>query len=119
MTTEGANEMNTSSTFPLSVKVSQNSKLDALLDKLSPVTSWGERQIAAKRLGNLRDSGALPVLLSVLLTDPFWMVRTAIIQALEMIDDPAAIPTLEEVARNDSFQVVRSYAAKAIQRLSR
>jgi len=50
--------------------------------------------MAAKRLGYLRDPGALPALLQALLTDPFWMVRTSIIQALEMIGDPAAIPTL-------------------------
>jgi len=116
--TEGANEMNTITTFPLTVKVSANSKLEALLDKLSPATPWGDRQIAAKRLGSLRNPNALPVLLSALLTDPFWMVRTSIVQALEMIDDPTAIPTLEEVARSDKFQVVRSYAEKAIERLS-
>jgi len=74
--------------------------------------------MAAKRLGYLRDPGALPALLQALLTDPFWMVRTSIIQALEMIGDPAAIPTLEEVACRDSFQVVRSYAKKAIERLA-
>ena len=110
--------MNTTTAFPLTVKVSQNSKLDALLVKLSPATPWGERQNVAKRLGSMRNSKALPVLLSTLLTDPFWMVRTAIIQALIMIGDPAAIPTLEEVACRDSYQAVRSYATKAIQRLS-
>ena len=115
--TEGAKQMNTTTTLPMTVKVSQNSKLDALLVKLSPATPWGERQIAARKLGSMRDSRALPVLLSTLLTDPFWMVRTAIIQALEMINDPAAIPTLKEVAHNDKFQVVRSYAAKAIERI--
>lgn len=109
--------MNTTTTFPMTIKVSQNRKMDMLLAKLSPSTPWGERQSAARRLGSMRDSKALPVLLSALLTDPFWMVRTAIIQALEMINDPAAIPTLEEVARTDSFQIVRSYATKSVERI--
>ena len=104
--------------YPLIIKISQTSKLHALLVKLSPTNPWGDRQMAAKRLGVLRDSRALPVLLSALLTDPFWMVRTAIIQSLIMIHDPAAIPTLKEVAKDDKFQVVRSHAAKAIERLS-
>ena len=109
--------MNTTTTFPMTVKFSQKSNLEALLVKLSPATPWGERMNVAKKLGSLRDPDALPVLLRALLTDPFWMVRTAIIQALEMIGDPTAITTLEEVARNDNFQVVRSYATKAIERL--
>ena len=110
--------MNTATTFPITVKVSKNNKLEALLVKLYPATPWGERQLAAKRLGSLHDPKALPMLLSALLTDPFWMVRTAIIQAIEMIDDPAAIPTLKEVMDNDDYQAVRSYAAKVVERLS-
>jgi len=110
--------MNTTTSFPLTMKVSQNSKMDAFLVKFSPTTPWGERQLAAKKLGSMRNPEAIPVLLSALLTDSSWMVRTSIIQALEMIDDPAAIPTLEEVATSDDFQIVRSYAAKAIERLS-
>jgi len=110
--------MKTITTLPLTVQVHPNRKMDGLQAELSPETSWGNRQIAAKKLGYMRDPEALPALLQTLLTDPFWMVRTAIIQALEMIGDPAAITTLEEIASNDSFQVVRSYAKKAIERLS-
>jgi HEAT repeat protein len=90
-----------------------------LLAALSPDTPWGERQIAASRLGNMRSREALPGLLAALPADPFWMVRCAIIQALEKIDDSRAIPTLRQVAQNDGFQVVRSCAATAIARLSR
>jgi HEAT repeat protein len=111
-------KMNTITTLPLTLQVHPNQKMEALLAELSPTISWGDRQIAARKLGNMRDPGALPALLQALPTDPFWMVRTAIIQALEMIGDPAAVPTLEEVAKNDRFQVVRSYAKKAIERLS-
>ncbi len=106
-------------TLPLALVVQPDSKLYQLLADLSPDTPWGERQMAARRLGNLRDPEALPGLLAALPTDPFWMVRCAIIQALEKIGDPGAIPTLQEVATEDGFQVVRSYAAKAIERLSR
>ena len=103
--------------FPLVIETQPKRDLDVLLTNLTPDTPWGERQIAAKKLGNMRDPEALPGLLAALPNDPFWMVRCAIIQALEMIDDSGAIPTLREVAENDSFQVVRAYAAKAIERL--
>lgn len=111
--------MKTMTTFPLTVQVQPEREIDVLLAELSPAVSWGSRQIAAKKLGFMRASEALPVLTGTLLADPFWMVRTAIIQAMEMIGDPAAIPALEEAARNDRFQVVRSYAKKAIERLSK
>jgi len=111
--------MITNTTFPLTVKVyPTNRKMEVLLAKLSLATSWGDRKIAAQKLGSMHDPEALPALISALLSDPFWMVRFAIIQALEMIGDPAAIPTLETVASRDNFQAVRSYAAKAIERLS-
>ena len=97
--------------------VRPDTEIQALLGNLTPETPWGERQIAAQKLGYMRALEALPGLLAALLTDPFWMVRCAIIQALEMIDDPIAIPTLRELEKNDEFQVVRAYAAKAIERL--
>jgi len=104
--------------LPPVIDVQPDRELDALLANLTPDTPWGERQIAARRLGYKRDPEALPGLLAALPTDPFWMVRWAIIQALEMIGDSGAIPTLQEVAINDSFQVVRAYAKKAVERLS-
>jgi HEAT repeat protein len=93
-------------------------ELEQLTKCLTPDSPWGDRQIAAKKLGYKRDSRALPCLLYALLKDPFWMVRCSIIQAIEMIGDQSAIPVLMEALMNDSYQVVRSYAAKAIQRLS-
>jgi len=102
----------------IGVEVQPEPKIKALLADLTPDMPWGQRQIAAKRLGHLRSTEAVPGLLATLPVDPFWMVRCAIIQALELIGDPGAIPTLREVAKNDGFQVVRSYAAKAIERLS-
>ncbi len=93
-------------------------KLKALLAELSPDKPWGDREIAAKKLGYMRNPEALPGLLTALQTDSFWMVRCAIIQALERIDDPGAILVLREVAKNDGFHVVREYAVKAIERLS-
>lgn len=104
--------------FPLALVVQPEIKIYQLLAELSPDTSWGDRKIAAQKLGNLRNPDALPGLLDVLPIDPFWMVRCAIIQALEKIGDPMAIPTLREVAEKDGFQVVRSHALKAIERLS-
>lgn len=103
---------------PLALVIQPDIKLYNLLADLSPDTPWGDRQISAKKLGNMRNPEALPGLLDALPSDPFWMVRCAIIQALEKIGDPMAIPTLQEVANSDSFQVVRSYAAKAVDRLA-
>ena len=110
-------KLNASTTFPVEIEIQPNHEMAALLDALTPDTPWGERQIAARKLGYLRNPEALSGLLAALPTDPFWMVRCAIIQALEVIGDPRAIPTLEIIAKSDGFQVVRSYAAKAIERL--
>ena len=110
--------LNAYTTLPLVVEVQPDPKVEVLLADLSPDTSWGDRKIAAQKLGCIRSPEALPGLLDALPADPFWMVRCAIIQALEMIGDPGAIPTLREVAKSDGFQVVRSHAAKAIERLS-
>jgi HEAT repeat protein len=115
---EVVNEIHTAATLPPVSEDQIDQKLKALLAELSPRKPWGDREIAAKRLGYLRSREALPVLLSALQTDSFWMVRCAIIQALERIDNPEAIPTLREVAKNDGFHVVREYAEKAIERLS-
>lgn len=89
-----------------------------LLADLSPDIPWGDREIAAKKLGNRGNPEATPALLEALPDDPFWMVRYAMIQALEKIGDRSAVPTLQWVAECDSFQVVRSYAARAIERLT-
>jgi len=102
---------------PIEFTVVPIRELDQLLANLAPDTPWMERQLAAQKLGDMRNPETLPGLLAALPNDPFWMVRCAIIQALEMIGDAGAIPTLREVAKNDGFQVVRSYAAKAIERL--
>lgn len=115
---EVADQMNTYRTPPLALVVQPDIKLYKLLADLSPDTPWGDRKIAAQKLGSMRSPEALPGLLDALPADPFWMVRCAIIQALEMIGDPGAIPSLREIANSDGFQVVRSYAAKAIERLS-
>ena len=111
-------KMNPFTTYPIAVEVQPDRKLYKFLADLSPDTPWGDRQIAAKKLGSMRSQEALPGLIDALPADPFWMVRCAIIQALEMIGNPGAIPTLRKVAHNDGFQVVRSYAVKAIDRLS-
>ena len=111
-------QIHTLANLLIGVEVQPEPKVKALLADLTPDTPWGKRQMAAKRLGHLRSTEAVPGLLATLPVDPFWMVRCAIIQALEMIGDVKAIPTLREVAKRDSFQVVRSYAAKAIERLS-
>ena len=113
-----ADLINAFTMMPLTVEVQPDRYLNELLADLSPVTSWGERQIAAHKIGCLRNREALPALLEALPVDPFWMVRCAIIQALERIDDPRAIPTLQGIEINDGFQIVRSHAAKAIERLS-
>jgi len=102
----------------VATEVQINDKAKELLAQLSPGISWGDRQMAARELGYMRCSEAVPALLNALPNDAFWMVRCAIIQALERIGDPGVIPTLRNVAERDCFQVVRSYAAKAIERLS-
>jgi len=111
-------QQNPFTSWTIAIEVQEDRSLEKLLAELSPEVPWGDRQIAAKKLGKLRNSAALPGLVAALPRDPFWMVRCAIIQALEQINDPAAIPALREVANNDGFQIVRSYAAKAIERLS-
>lgn len=113
-----ADVMNTFTSLPIAIEVQPDRKLQRLAADLSPDTPWGDRKIAAQKLGSMRSREALPWLLAALPGDPFWMVRCAIIQALVMIGDPGAITTLGEVARNDGFQVVRSYAAKAVGKLS-
>ncbi|MFC2042710.1 HEAT repeat domain-containing protein [Chloroflexota bacterium] len=113
-----ADQMNTYRTLPLTLVVLPDIKLYKLLADLSPDTPWGNRKIAAEKLGSMRSPDSLPGLLDALPTDSFWMVRCAIIQALEKIGDPDAIPTLQEIENSDGFQVVRSYATKAIERLS-
>ena len=113
-----ADKPNVFAPLPLEIAVQTDTKLYKLLADLSPDTPWGERQIAVKRLGFMRNPDALPGLLDALREDPFWMVRCTIIQALVVIGDPDAIPTLREVAISDGFQVVRSHAANAIERLS-
>ncbi len=115
---EAVDKTNIFATFPIAIEVQPDRELDKLLAALSPDTPWGDRKIAAKKLGYMRSPEALPGLLEALPADPFWMVRCAIIQALERIGDPGAIPTLRETAIIDGFQVVRSHAAKAIERLS-
>lgn len=104
--------------FPVTSEVQPDNNVEQLLADLSPIVSWGDRQIAAKKLGYLGCPQAVPGLLEALPADPFWMVRCAIIQALELIGDADAIPALRDVAENDGFQVVRSYAARAVERLS-
>ena len=99
--------------------VQPNLVLGELLAKLSPDVPWGDRKVAANRIGNLRQKDALPGLILALHADPFWMVRCSIIQAIEKIGDPGVLPELEKVKTNDTYQAVRSYAAKAIERLSR
>lgn len=115
---EVAEKKNSFPPLPLAVGIQPDLKLYNLLADLSPDTPWGDRQIAARKIGDMHSPEALPGLKEALLVDSFWMVRCAIIQALEKIGDPGAIPTLLDVAKSDSFQVVRSYAAKAIERLS-
>jgi HEAT repeat protein len=104
--------------LPVAIEVQPDQKVAQLIAELSPDVSWGDRQMAAKKLGYMGSSEVLHGLLNALLADPFWMVRCAIIQALERIGDPRAIPALHEVANGDSFEVVRLYAVKAIERLS-
>lgn len=108
----------TFATFPIAIEVLPESELDLLVADLSPETPWAERQIAARNLGQSRNSAAMPILLLVLLDDPFWMVRCTIIQALERIGDSRAIPTLRELSISDEFSAVRSAAEKAVERLS-
>lgn len=115
---EVVEQLKSFTTLPFAIEDQPDPKVENLLADLSPDTSWGDRQMAAKKLGYMGSPEGVPGLLEALPMDSFWMVRCAIIQALERIGDPGAIPTLREVVNNDGFQVVRSYAAKAIERLS-
>ena len=112
------NKVNAFTNLPIAVEFQPDPVLGKLLADLSPDTPWGDRKMAAQRLGYMRCQTALPELLAALPGDPFWMVRNAIIQAVVMIGDPDAIPALQDVANNDGYQVVRSYAAKAAEKLA-
>jgi HEAT repeat protein len=101
----------------IAIEVQPDQEVAQLLANLGTEIAWGERQMAARKLGYMRCQEAVPVLTKALPEDPFWMVRCDIIQALEKIGDPKAIPVLRQVAKRDGFQVVRAYAAKAIERL--
>jgi HEAT repeat protein len=105
------------SRMTVALEVQPDYKLTQLLADLAPEVAWGERQMAARKLGYRRCQKAVPALTEALPQDPFWMVRCEIIQALEKIGDPRAIPTLRKIAKMDGFQVVRAYATKAIERL--
>ena len=104
--------------YPSSDSGKTDPNVQSLLRELSPNKSWGERKIAAKKLGYLGNPDAVPGLIAVLQEDHFWMVRCAIIQALELIGDHRSIPALREAAQKDGFQIVRSYASIALERLS-
>jgi HEAT repeat protein len=104
-------------TLPIATGPGLKPEIEGLLNQLAPDTPWGERRLAAQRLGNLRDRRAVPALVNALPGDTFWMVRCAMIQALEKIGDPLAVPTLQDVEKNDAFQVVRAYAGKAVERI--
>jgi len=54
-----ADLMNTFTTLPLAIEVQPDRKLNKLLAALSPDTHWGDRQIAAKKLGYRGISPAL------------------------------------------------------------
>ena len=72
--------------LPVAVERQPEGEIDRLLKELSPDTAWGDRQIAAQKLGSLGDPSALPGLLAALPNDPFWMVRTAMIQ-VRVVED--------------------------------
>ena len=93
-------------------------KMSELLSKISNGNPWGDRKLAAQKLGSMRDPAALPALLDLLSNDSFWMVRCAAVEALQMIGDPQAVPGLLLAAERDRFQAVRSYAARAAAKLS-
>jgi HEAT repeat protein len=103
--------------FPFEAQVHPEEELAGWLAQVDRDCSWGDRQAAARKIGNMRDPRAVPALLAALKLDSFWIVRCTIIQALEKIGDPSAIPTLMDTAKRDGFQIVRSYAAKAVERL--
>jgi HEAT repeat protein len=114
---EVVDQMKPIAAMAVALKVHPDHELAQNLANLAPDVAWGDRQIAARKLGNMRNLEAVPALADALPADPFWMVRCDIIQALDKIGDPRAIPVLRQVAKKDGFQVVRSYAAKAIERL--
>lgn len=105
-------------TLPIAIEVLPESDLEILAKDLSPETPWADRQKAVRKLGQSRNTEALPILLAALPNDPFWMVRSVMIQALESIGDSRAIPVLQVVASRDSFLAIRSAAEKAVERLS-
>lgn len=89
-----------------------------LIQKLSQSKSWGDRQEAARILGEMKIEEAVPEITAALLKDPFWMVRYSAVQALVLIGDKKALPSLSRASRKDRYQVVRSFAQKAISKIS-
>ncbi len=65
--------------FPTGADIHKDPKVVALLVDHSPDTLRGERQMAARKYGNLRNPVALPALSASLGTFTFWLMRCIII----------------------------------------
>lgn len=101
----------------LSYELKTDDILTHLLTTLFTNPSWFERQVAAKKLGDMAGDEAAVGLIEALPNDPFWMVRCAIVQSLERIGNTDSVPALQAVADCDQNNIVRQYAAAAVQRL--
>ena len=83
-------------------RVRESAAVDALIAALndeadrSPDGGYPLRRNAARALGKLEDSRAVPALIECLGCSDFY-VREAAAQALEMLGDPASIPALIEL----------------------
>ena len=78
---EAANKTNVFTAFPQVLETHPERELDALLANLTHDTPWGERQIAARKLGYMREQEALPGLLAALPTNSqrtSWMEKALI-----------------------------------------
>ena len=57
--------------YPISEEIQLDPEVQRIACNLSQDKPWGERKLAAQKLGRTRKKEAVPWLLSVLSTDPF------------------------------------------------
>lgn len=101
---------------PLRREPGRDHELDRLLFRLES-GSKGDREDAAKKLGDRKDPQAVASLTVALGNDPEKDVRKEAAKALGHIGDPGALPALRWAALHDREKDVRKEADKAIDKI--
>lgn len=76
------------------------------------------RADAASALGEMRASGAIPILLNRLATDPSPLVRKSVAKTLGELEHEELAPQLLQALMNDEDEIVRTAAGESLARLT-